>query len=53
MTATPAPMPLAMAKILIAYARELRGISSVAITAIKRSRANPRGRPIVCVATSN
>ena len=51
-TAMPAPRPLAIASTLIAYARLLRGISSAAATAIRRSSARPIGRPIDCVATS-
>ena len=50
-TAIPAPSPLAIASTLTAYARELRGISSAATTATRKSRASPSGRPIVCVAT--
>ncbi len=52
-TATPAPSPLAIASTLTAYARLLRGISSAATTAMRKSRASPRGRPIIWVATRN
>ena len=52
-TATPAPSPLAIASTLTAYARLLRGISSAATTATRKSSASPSGRPIACVATRN
>ena len=47
------PSPLAIASTLTAYARLLRGISSAATTATRKSSASPSGRPIACVATRN
>ncbi|CAB4812594.1 unannotated protein [freshwater metagenome] len=54
-TATPAPIPEAIANRLSAYARLLRGMSSAAATVASIDRARPNGRAMVCepVSTQN
>ena len=51
-TAVPAPKPLNIASMPVANAREFLGISSMAMTAMRMSSVRPKGRPMVCVATS-